>query len=451
MADEGVQDLLGLDRDVARATTALAQWRSTLAGEPGDADDDPFDGQRRVASRSTWELLAALSPSKADEPLREALRRWVVALVQARLALVDDRALAQAAAARAGHFEGSLPRAVSWPEAWHGAAAAKTPSEVELWLAAAAEIGPSLASATRLRAARRLEVARRMGFSHPWQPLVGPAGPASLRASARRFLERTDDLSRFVWGELFGPEARPADVLHAAVGREAGDGWPARLTPRWLEEQFGAGVRGLALTLPPLPQTLGAASFARALAMFGFAFRLALAPAGMPFALAREPAFTGAHRLAFVFGALAADTSFQLKNLGVGRRSAHAQTRVLARTAFLEARLGAARIVLGEDGAARDQFDDISARLFGAPLEGRFHGAWPVARDDEPARWVGLLQAPSLAASLRATFDTDWFRNPRAWAHLRSQGVGPAREPVEDAALDAGGDALVRSFEEALG
>ena len=76
---------------------------------------------------------------------------------------------------------------------------------------------------------------------------------------------------------------------------------------------------------------------------------------------------------------------------------------------------------------------------------------WPAARVDEPARWLALLLAPALRASLRDGFDTDWFRNPRAWAHLRSQGAGPAFEVVEEASLESGGDALVRSFEYALG
>jgi hypothetical protein len=450
MADTGVQDLLGLDRDVARAVAALARWRSTVVAAPDEADDDPFEGLRRVTARSTWEKLGALTPSVADEPLRAALQRWVVALVQARLALVDDLAWGREAAAARGHFEGSPPKVVSWREAWRGLVAAKTPSEAHLWLDAAAEVGPALAPLSRQRAARRLEVARRLGLAHPWEPLV-PVGLGWMRASAGRFLERTDDLSHAVWSESLGAEAGAAAIFHALVARDAGDGWPARLTPRWLEETFGAGVRGLPLTLPPLPQALGAASFARALATFGHAFRLASAPSGMPFALTRDPAFAGAHRLAFVFGGLSAEPEFYLKALGVGRRATHAQVRILARTALFEARLGAARVLFGDDGGARDAFDDIGARLFGAPLDARFHRAWPAARDDEPARWVALLQAPALRASLRASFDVDWFRNPRAWTHLRSEGMAPAHEAIEEASLDAGADTLVRSFEDALG
>jgi hypothetical protein len=449
MVDSYIQDLVGLDREVARASKSLATWRASLLRSPADAaDEDPFDGLRRVASKSTYDSLGELTVSAADEPLRAALRRWVMAFVLARIGEVDDLAWAREAAVARGSFEGALPRQVSWREAWRGVVAARSAGETALWLAAAAEEGPFLAPIRRMRAARRVEAARRMGLAHPWDALT-PIGPAALRASATRFLERTDDLSRAVWREH--AQVGASAIFHAVVAREAGDGWPSRLTPRWLEETFGAGTRGLTFDLPELPQTLGAASFARALALFGYAFRLASAPASMPFSLKREPAFVGAHRTAFVFGALAADSDFYLRALGVGRRATHAQVRALARTALFEARLNAARVLLGDGGAARDAFEDIGARLLGSPLDARLHDAWPVARDDEPARWLALLQAPAERRSLRDRFDIDWFRNPRAWAQLRSEGVGPAHEAVEENSLASGGDALVRSFEDALG
>ncbi len=452
MAERHVQDLLALDRDVASAAKALARWRSSLADSPEvAAADDPFDGLRGVSAKSTWDRLGELTPSAGDEPLRAALRRWVLALVQARIGGVDEIAWAREAAIARGRFEGQRPRLVSWREAWRGVALAKTAAEARIWLEAAADAAPALAPVGRLRGARRVEVARRMGFGHPWEPAVA-IGLGPLRASAARFLERTDDLSRAVWRESLGAEPGAAAILHLAMARDAGDGWPARLTPRWLDEQFGAGLRGLALELPALPRTLGAASFARGLALFGHAVRVASAPGAMPFALASDPWFVAAHRLAFVFGALAADAEFFLRALGVGRRKADAQARVLARTELLEARLGAARILLGSDEAvSRDTFDEIAARLFGAPIDRRFHDLWPSARTDEPARWLALLQAPALRASLRDSFDSDWFRNPRAWAHLRAQGAGPAFETVEEGALEPGGGALVHSFERALG
>jgi hypothetical protein len=451
MAERDVQDLLALDRDVARAAKALASWRASLYGPEEAVDDDPFDGLRGVAAKSTWDRLGELSSSAGDEPLRVGLRRWVLALVQARIGGGDDLAWARESAADRGRFEGERPRQVSWREAWRGVAGARTPSEAHLWLEAAAEAAPTLAPLARRREARRVEVARRMGFAHPWEPTV-PVGLGPLRASASRFLERTDDLSRAVWRESLGAEPGAAAVLHAAAARDAGEGWPARLTPRWLEEQFGAGTRGLTLELPTLPQTLGAASFARGLALFGYGLRVASNRGSMPFALARDPWFVGAHKLGFVFGSLAADPEFFARALGLGRRVGGAQARVLARTELLEARASAARFLLGEDeGGPRDAFDDISLRLFGSPMDRRCRGVWPTARVDEPSRWLALLLAPSLRGSLRDRFDVDWFRNPRAWTELRSQGAAPAFEMVEEGSVESGGDALVRSFEYALG
>jgi hypothetical protein len=451
MAEPHVQDLLALDRDVARAAKALARWRTLLGDHPEEAvDEDPFEGVRRVAGKSTWDRLGELSSSAGDESLRVALRRWVLALVQARIGGVDDLAWAREAAVPRGRFEGERPRQVSWRDAWRGVALAKTAAETRSWLEAAAGAAPSLAPVRALRGARRVELARRMGLSHPWEPAA--VGLVPLRASASRFLERTDDLSRAVWRESLGAEPAMAAILHAAAAREAGDGWPARLTPRWLEEQFGAAARGLVLELPALPQTIGAASFARGLALFGYAFRVASAQGAMPFALACDPWFVAAHRLAFVFGALAADAEFFLRALGVGRRTADAQARVLARTLLFEARVSAARVLLGGDeSAARDAFDDIGSRLFGSAIDRRFHGVWPAARVDEPARWLALLLAPGLRESLRDHFDTDWFRNPRAWAELRAHGAGPAFEAVDEGTLGSSGEALVRSFERALG
>jgi hypothetical protein len=288
-----------------------------------------------------------------------------------------------------------------------------------------------------------------MGLAHAWDQRV-PATPAQVRASAERLLARTDDLSRAVWAEALREDLQPSAVLHAAVARDAGDGWPARLSHRWLEETFGAGVRGLALELPAPPRTLGAASFARAMAAFGYAFRVAAAPAAMPFALAREPWFIDAHRFAFVFGGLAADPEFHQRVLGLGSRRARAQARVLARTALLEARLGAARLLL-DPTAGPDAFDEAATRLFGAPLDARLRGAWPAAREDEPARWLGLLGAPARVRSLRDEFDVDWFRNPRAWAELRARCAVPAYEGVDADALAGASEILARAFEDALG
>jgi hypothetical protein len=456
MAETAVDDLLALDRDVARAATELARWRVSLASEPDTyAEEHPIDPVRRVSTKSTWEALGGGSPRSADAPLREGLRRWVYVLLQARIAHDDDVAVARARKRPQAILEREQPRLVSWSDAWRGAVASKTVAETAMWLAAAGAAGEDVSAAIARRAQRRVEVARRLGLDRPWAPIVRVA-PDTLRATAATFLDSTEEMSRAVWKERVrgsGTESAPPARIHASMARDAGEGWPARLTPRWLHDVFAASSGGLIVDLAVVPARLGAASFARVLCAFGHAVRLALAPATVPFAIAREPAFVAAHRLGYVFASLAADPEFQTRVLGISRRTAVAQARLLAWTAFQEARLQASRIVLGAESAppTRQLFEEVGSRLFGAPLDRRLQGAWPEVRDDEPARWIALLESVRLRSDLRDRFDADWFRNPRAWTDLREQGAAPAVGPAEGpSVLQVRVDELSRAFEGAL-
>ncbi len=454
MADPFTLDLLTLDRDVARGVAALERWREELLGDPDRAADEaPLAAVRHVASRSTWTALGEARPSALDVPLRDALRQWIVALTQARIGAPAELARARTASALEGRLEGDRPRAVSWQEAWRGLVSASGPEKAQMFLEAAATVGPRLAEAARAGATRRLEVARRFGIEHPWLALV-TSDVASLRAAARGLLDATEMISREAWSTPWrSPGAGAAMTLHKSGARGAWEGCPARLTARWLEEAFAPGAtRGLVVEVGKLPTARGAASFARALGAFGRAVRLG-GGAGMPFALAREPAFVAAHRFGFVFAGLPSDPEWQSRALGLGRRASLAQARVLARGALLEARMVAARLLLGDEAApaAADVFDELGPRLFGASLDSRLRGAWPAARPDEPARFIALLQSLGMSRGLRDRFDVDWFRNPRAWEHLRSLAAGPAREPVDPAPFDGQITALAGAFEEALG
>jgi|HubBroStandDraft_1064217.scaffolds.fasta_scaffold34341_3 hypothetical protein len=451
MADSASDDLHSLDRDIALAVARLARWRGALSKDPeAHAGDDPLEAVRHVASKSLWEALGRLPIDGTDAALIAGLKRWVYALLQARLARADDLAWARLASAPQGLID---ERRVSWREAWREVVLARTPGRARQALEAAAEAGPSLAPIVVRSADRRAEIARRLKLTHPWEPIVG-LPPRDVTATAARFLDATDDIARSLRDEHGDLGANAAGLLHSAVARGAGHGWPSRLTHRWLHETFGFGTVGLTLELPALPEAIGAASFARALSMFGFAFRLATMSRSMPFSMAREPGFVGAHRLAFVFGGLVGDADFYVRMLGVGQRIALAQARLLTGTALMDARLHAARVLLGDDvaPAPRELFEEVTTRLFGAPLDPRLRGAWPRARDDEPARWVALLEADPLRHSLRQRFDVDWFRNPRAWSDLRAQGAAISREPVDASIVGGNGvDELARAFERALG
>ncbi len=451
MVDRDVADLVSLDRDVGRAFAALEAFRETLASNPTAAVDDPFEDVRHVAGKSTWDALGELSPSHADVPLRDALRRWVSAFIQARLGLGAEREWALQAAAARCRFAGDPPRLVSWREAWRELASSRNASEAELWLDAAAQGGASLAAVARTRAIRRVEVARRMGRDHPWDDLV-PASRGALREAASQLLRATEDLASASREEAQEGES-PASAFFAAGAREASSGWPARLTPAWLQEVFRGEPRDSTPRVGALPRPEGAASFARALHQFGFAVRLALAPPSLPFSIAREPAPVAAHRFACLFGALPADPEFYVRVLGLGKSAARAQARILARTALFEARGRAARLLLGDDAAFApdDLYAELTVRLFGSPLDERLRGAWPPARDDEPARFIAMLQVAAFRRELRDRFDVDWFHNPRAWGHLREQSGGPAREPFAPDTFATSSESLARELEEALG
>ena len=452
MVDSADLDLLVLDREVIRGEASLRRWRLDLARDT-EVAEVPFEGVRRVASRSMWTALGELKPSASDAPLRDALRQWVVALTQARIGAPAELARARAAFVQRVRVDGDPPRSVGWAEAWRGVVSAPRVAEAGLSLEAAATTAPEVAAAERAGASRRLEVARRFGFEHPWSALVSCDAP-TLRAAARRLLDATDAIAFEVWRptwRLDGPGI--ASTLHRAVGREAGEGWPARVTSRWIEDVFAPGAtRGLVVDTGPLPAALGSTSFARALGAFGRAVRSG-GGSRLPFVLAREPAFVAAHRLGFVFAALTTDPEWHARALGLGQRPSASQARILARSALLEARLHAARVLLGDDAAfaLADVFEEIGSRVFGAALDGRLRGAWPVARPDEPARLIALLQSLDTSRALRERFDVDWFRNPRAWDHLRAVAAGPAREVLDPALLEGQAVALGRAFEEALG
>jgi hypothetical protein len=445
-----LQDLRALDRDVARGFALLGEWRDALATDSASvADEEPLEAVRHVAGQSTWQALEALDVPEADRALRDALRQWVYFLLQARLDRATHAAWSRAAARTSPVDLGDMGESAAWRDAWRGAVAASSPPAVRPWVDAAASLAPELAAIDARRSARRVEVARRLGLAHPWAPLVGV--PVSvLRETAGRFLDATHDLWAAVAADALRVGGMPA-VIFLATAREAGDGWPARLSVASLRDLVPRAFDETPVALPPLPAAAGASSFVRGMQSLGFEVRAARRSTSVPFVLAREPAFVAAHRLGLVLASLAADSVFQTRALGLGRRAAAAQARIVARTALFEARLGALRLLLGDDAAfaPRDLFEEMTTRLFGRALDSRFAGAWPRARDDEPARWLALLQTPGARDSLRERFDADWFRNPRAWQELRA--VARAREPADEALARKGGEDLARAFEGALG
>jgi hypothetical protein len=446
------QDLVRVDRDVARAVRALGVWREGLDKDPdAHADEEPLGPFRHVAGRAAY--LAVLgdpaAPKGADAPVREGLARWIAHLTLARLVQSLEVDRARAAAAAEGRYALEPRRRVAYREAWRALPSAKTRAEVAAWLDAAAERAGDVGAPARERRARREEAASRLRAPGAWG-LATPIPHAAVLAACEELLVATRALAGDVLKEARAksdsPKQRsPFDALALAVARDAPEGWPARLQPRWLHDLFPRLADGLRLELGPLPVAAGASSFARALGAFGFALRTAGPAPSLPFAVARDPSHVDAHRYAAVFASLAASAEFQRRALGNVARVADAQARVMGRSLLFSARLAAARVLLAHDA---DRFEELTTDVFGAALPAPLALAWPDVRDDEPSRAVALLTAVPLARELVERFDADWFRNPRAVLYLRARASAPAWDPSSELEPSAA-RALARAFEEA--
>jgi hypothetical protein len=429
--NEALLDPVQLDRTIERAQSAWRLWRRGLFRDPAArADEDPFapSALRSVATKTAYDGLE-------KHPLRKDVERWVAFLLRARLTTEIDVELARALHESIAVAPFEAKRRVSFHEALRAALEEKSAGRAAAWLTALGECAPPIATVVRERAVRRDEVWRRLGGEGDPSFIFAPL--QKTEALARAILEGTDDLARAAIADACkrAGEGRPspAFTLGLALGREANAGWPARLGLRWLDDLFGAHVRGLTLDVAPLPKALGGASFARALEAFGFALRTAKLETTLPFTTRCEPFFVDAHRLGATFGALTVSTSFHRRSLGAGAATAQDQARVFARTALLSLRWRALRALaaLRRDEVI-DRWEELGERLLGAPLARSLAGAWPAPEDDEAARFFGAVTAFTLTRELTERFDEDWFKNPRAFESLRMRAVLPADATVGD-------------------
>lgn len=478
MARQDAIDLVSFDRDVRRAAGRLEQLRQWLAlgsaeGRERARSFDPFDGVRHTATLSSYRALKELEPSLLDVPLRDGLLRWVHELLQARVGLdlviadaeamhaIDTRlppariaearrnAVAREAAVAAGtHVPDGDAVAFTYADALAAMIAAPDPSRAASAESRAGELAAPVAAVRKERRERRFEAARRLGLAHPFS-LATELDVASL---ARAFLDATEPLAQ----ELLSRSRKKAEVrwrassaMQTNLAREAHDGWPSHLTQRWLDEAFKSlAARGA--DAGHLPEPLGGASFLRAAAAYGSAWRLAGTPRSMPFGLARDPYPASAFRFGFALSSVVTEPSFQKRVLELPSRLAVAQSRTLRASMFHHARLVAARALLAvEEHVSASTFEELGVRLFGAPLPETMTMAWPDARVTDVSAFVALLGTRAFLGQLVDRFDEDWFRNPKAGTHLTSLACGPAfdADPVPDAA----GATAARAFEEALG
>jgi hypothetical protein len=451
--ESGFVDLSALDRDVARVAPAVERHRALLGS--GDVDGaralDPFRDHRYVAGQTTWRALRDLAPAPADAPLRDALSRWVYEGLQARLdkdLAEDDAAAVHAVDARLRPKEENVAK--TFAEAWRRVLDAPDGARGAIALARAGDLALPVAAARKERRSRRFEIARRLDLAHP-EALVAPDA-AALVEKARDLLDRTELLAK----ELLRAEQRRAEgpwtaahAIHLALAKDAREGWPAKLGARWFDDVFGAiAPRGAPLRSVPAP--LGGASFLRAAEAWGASLRAVGTARSLPFALARDPYPRACHRFGGLMAVALADPVLQKRCLSLPARLAAAQGRSLRAALFFELRARAARLVLAwPELSDRALFEEITTRLFGAPLPAALAGVWPAPRVDEAARMLALLDVPAFARSLVDRFDEDWFRNPKAGAHLAGLACAPLWDgdpPPADAV-----QVIARIFEETLG
>ena len=478
MADP-IIDLPALDRDVSRVAQRLERLRQWLAlGTKNGRDQarafDPFDA-RVAAMKSTYDALGKDTPSLLDVPLREGLLRWVHELLQARVGLdltltdadeeteLDPRLSASQLAelraqdlARIAVGPGEPPAAKdtrghdahTYRDAFRAIVTAPHDGLAGAALTRAGELSLRVAAVRKERRERRFEAARRIGLAHPW----ALASTLDVRALALSFLDATEPLATAIFKrarkDAEGPW-RASSAIQLALGHGAQQGWPAHLGQRWLDEAFAAiAPRGVEIGVLPAP--LGSATFLRAAMRWGFAWRTTGTARSLPFALARDPYPVPAHRFGFAIASVVADAAFQRRALDLPARTAAAQSRVLRTTMFLHARTIAARAVLGADeSTSASLFEEITSRVFGAPLPASMRDAWPEPRVGEPAQLLGLLGTQAFVRDLVQRYDDDWFRNPKAGKHLTSLACGPAFD-LEPLSPTAAAD-LARAFEETIG
>ena len=413
-----IADLPALDRDVRRAAEKLEAWRKAPS-----VDRDPFADLRHVTTQATYRAVLAHPATMGESLHRDALARWIHELLQARIGLDLEAEEAERIAApdpRVGVGDAGKP--ITFAEAWTDVVRGGDAK-------ALSELSDPVLAVRRERRLRRDEAMRRLDLVPPTSALAQALFDATENFS-RDLLQNAIKRKEGQW------HANDAIVL--AHARDAREGWPAQLLPRWLDEIFAPLGRA---PVASLEEPLGGATFLRAAGKWGFSRRQFGTPRSLPFALARDPYSLPAHRFAFACASALAEPVFGRKVLGLPARLASAQSRALQTSLFLGARTLAARVLIA-NGA---DVEEITTRLFGAP----FFAAWPNVRIDDHARVAAVLDTTAFVGTLVRLYDDDWFRNPRAGSHLSNLAAGPAFDDTMPAPESAA--ALARFFEQALG
>ena len=419
--------------------TASSSWRRELGRLRRRVDgvnDDPLEALASVPS--------AQELADFNDPLAQALAAWRATLDRERDDWPRQRELWSA-------WQDPRPSAHAAPTSLLDARRA--------WMAARGDgersrLSPLLVDLAAQLGDLELDTLQRRidGHGAIFSPVAG-LSPAQLVAIATRVLDRSDDVAAETMAQ--GWERG----LPSGLGREANEGWPARLTGRWLAEVLGpSGLgEGLRPETPPLPKVLGATSFAMAIGNMAVALLEAARPRTMPWCMHRLPG--GARRdLRFaLLAGITASSPFAARVLGLGRERAREHQRAMTAALLASTRLTAMGVLLADalaagKRAARERAAELGQRLFGEPQPPALLAVLPRLHAHDGRRLVGTLLAHEQQHGLIQRHDLDWFRNPRAAAELRDAD-GRVEEPLEleDARQEELVEGLARTVEAQLG
>ncbi len=439
-------DLTDLAKEIRVARGRVADLE--IARSQGQPLFEPFQGIRRVATKTTFESLKSLEATAFGR----GARAHVGQLVQARLLQELDAEIASETRAAETRVALDVPLQASLREIRRGLLESAGGAHAEAYFDAFARARARLNPMLRERSERRLEIAKRLGQS-AHDELALPLSRAVVESTATRFLKDTEALAE---AELNALAKRrevaswPLACIIQSIGKGADHGWPAHLQPRWLHETFphlataridpksGEAAARRLLGRPPL--RAGSSSFVRFLYRFGVALGESVPERDLAMVERADPLGVAAATWGVVMASLPLERVYHRTVLGSIRERSQAHVREVAQLGLFAARV-AAFTVLGSDASLRSE---LEPRVFGARLPQGL-GGWPDHDDAARARWVAFLRAHDEREKIVSTFDEDWFRNPRAAEYFL------VAEPlVVQAEAPPGWTRWARTFEERL-
>lgn len=423
------EDPLDWDRQVQNGHQLTERYRLALRVDPLAADPSgPFIGVPIVTTRAGFAKIRELPEGL---PLRDPLLRWAFRLAEARVNAEFEQHLAVAWRSEVIVLES--PRPVHTTRANLLMQVVRDAPARGVWLQLLSDQLHGMTESTSLLWQRRVELAKRAGFEN----LAAATGAVPrLEEHVSRWLQQfkanTSDSQQH---GLIGH-------FETALASSASQGWPAHLTAQSVASLLGPRD-WLRRTVrePRWPQLIGPTSFMRALFELGRELAFAWAASTHPFVMAHSAGGQAQHRLGYLLASLPLNVEWQKRALGLRNDQAHEQVRILANALMCHAAWLCIKVRLAQAAGIsanelRLAYVQDPIETFGLELSKAFAGQLPRLDFDDVHRLVGFWFALSDHARLRDTFDSDWFRNPRAIETLLEQSAAIESDGTEPATIE---------------